>query len=125
MTIKLDEKDSVVCLWMADDIDGDSLMVILQERENSYTLNARLRKRVDDKVFDSEDKKTFYRLLFKPGVTKETALELCDAFWDAAGEKYCMRSIRQLIGGGIREFQTALRKYDSFHERKMPVDSDS
>ena len=128
MTVRLDEKDHVVNVWFADDVDGNDLLVILRRRENQYLLDVRIRLRVDDRVYDSEDEKDFWRVTLKPGITEETALTVCKVFWVTASEKYCMHQICQRVGGGPKKFTRVMKKYAAFHSKEIPketpVDSD-
>ena len=125
MTIKFDKKDHVVNVWFADDINGNNLMTILRRREDRYTLDVRVRQRVDDKIYDSKDKKDFYQATMKPGMTEEAALATCSAFWVTVSERYCMHQINQRVDGGVKKFTKVMRKYEAFHCKEAPTDSDS
>lgn len=124
MTIEFDEKDHVVNVWFADDIDGNNLMMILRRREDGqHVMNVRLREKIDDRVFDSEDRKNFWQMTFKRGVTEEAALVMCNSFWLVASQKYCMHQINQRVDGGPEKFAITMEKYVAFHSKELPVDS--
>lgn len=125
MTMRLDENDHVVNVWFADDVDGNNLVVILRRRENQHVMEVRVRQKVDEKVYDSKDKRTHYRMTFKNGITEETALVMCNSFWVMSSEKYCMHQINQRVDGGVEKFTKTMQKYEAFHCKEIPIDSDS
>lgn len=120
MSFKLDEKDHIVCFWMADDFDDNNFLMLLRRRDGHYVIDYRFRYVKDNRVFDSDDEKNFYQAKFKDlDVTETVAVETCQKMFSVVGTGFSLRNICQRVDGGMDEFVEAMSKYECFHVKTL------
>lgn len=122
MTVELNEKDHIVCIWQADDLDGNNFLMLLRKRDGCYLIDYRFRYRRDEKVFDSKDEKSFYNCVCKPETTETEVFEACKHVFLLISERYCIHSFCQRVDGDLAKFEAVLKKYECFHIKTMPLE---
>lgn len=58
--MEIKDNDYIVGMWFAEAKNGDNWQLTLLKRDNKWLGEYRFRYKVDEKVFDSKDKKSFY-----------------------------------------------------------------
>jgi hypothetical protein len=65
----------MVGIWTCEVPGGDFMVKCFRNSEGKYEADARFRKHVDDKVFDSEDEKFWYKGEITEGATEDQVIE--------------------------------------------------
>lgn len=74
MSIELKPGDYVLGIWVFDN-PPYNLLGIVRKSEGQWIFDVRTRTYVDDKIFDSKDRKRFWQVTYKPDQTEESVLE--------------------------------------------------
>lgn len=119
MSTKLDERDHIACFWFADDLDGNNFLMLLRRREDRWMVDYRFRVVIDEKVFDSTDRKRFFHADFVPGTSEADAFKTCQEMFQLTNKEFCINCICQRVDGGVEKFVEALKKYPCFHSKAI------
>jgi len=113
MSLELSEK--TVGIWAVDMMNGSDFLGAVWRESDNYVIEYRFRYYEDDKVFDSEDKKNWYRAEIPTDRASEEELidamkVVVEALWKKSGGK----RYEILMGsGGVEEMTSALKKWPS------------
>ena len=119
MSIELTDKTiGIWAVWLTD--DSDWLCSAWVEDDN-YVIAYRFRYYVDDKTFDSDDRKSWYRyqIPVQSGGEQKVAVicrTVAESLWRASGGK---RYEIMMASGGIMELMAALEKWPMISMKKV------
>jgi hypothetical protein len=73
--MEIKNTDYILGVWFSENKRGNILVTVKKDVVTGWECECRLRLYVDEKVFDSDDKKTVYRISFDSGLTEEQIAE--------------------------------------------------
>ncbi len=111
MSLKLSE--DTVGIWAVDLMNGSDYLAALWREDDVYVMEYRFRYYVDDKTFDSDDKKNWYRAEIPTAGAEEDDLiraqrMAVEMMWKASGGS---RYELMMGPGGIKEMMADLKKW--------------
>jgi len=113
MSLELSER--TIGIWSVDLMNGSDWLGSVWREGNQYVMEYRFRYHVDDKTFDSKDKKNWYRAKIAANTTTEDELisairTIVKVMWQVSGGK----RYEILMGsGGAPEMMAELKKWPS------------
>lgn len=120
MTVEL---HSVVGIWCVEVATPPSnfMVSLYKNNEARYEIEARLRLYEDDKAFDSEDKKSFWKIKAKDeNVSEEEAIKMCEKLFKEVCIWPTAKPAWKLMKGTMsnEEFLDALSKQPGIHMKR-------
>jgi hypothetical protein len=102
--------DYILAVWFAETDGGDFLMSVKKAKGSDvWDGEYRYRYIKDDKIFDSEDEKSFYTMAI-PDKTEEEVESILDGMFDLMKLKYSGYNEKLTIKGDINKFNKAMIK---------------
>ena len=112
----IEENDYILGFWFAEAGNGDDWLMILLRRGKKYIGEYRFRYKKDDKIFDSEDKKSFYSFSAKTeDVAEDEMVKKLNGFFEMVKLRYSVRAKYIEVKGDFHKFSYLGAQEDFFH----------
>ena len=105
--MNLTENDYILGIWFAEAKDGNNFVMTVKrdkDKPKQWTGEYRFRYKVDDKVFESEDKKSFYEFTISD-LTEEEVLAKIENIFNFIKIGYSAKSEYIEIKGNAEKFR--------------------
>jgi hypothetical protein len=73
--MEIKDTDYILGVWFSESKRGNIMVTVKKDIDTGWECECRLRQYVDEKVFDSDDKKTVYNIAFDNKFTDEQVIE--------------------------------------------------
>lgn len=112
--MEMKEDDYILGVWFAEAPNNDNFMLTLKRDDSpkNWIGEYRFRYLVDDKAFNSDDKKSFYGIKIKDKTENQVIKEMNKALKYVHKEKYTKRNEFVEIKGGLEKFMFRLAQQD-------------
>lgn len=120
--IDLNENTYCLGLWYLEGDGKDWLAAVTRDGDGPMTLRYRFRYYVDDKAFDSNDRKNWYKATCPPHLTEDEIVASIDALVSKMVSEGMRKPWRRVVRGGAEKTMTALRAAPFVHIQTRDLD---
>jgi hypothetical protein len=118
--MEIKDTDYILGVWFSESKRGNIMVTVKKDIDTGWECECRLRQYVDEKVFDSDDKKTVYNIAFDNKFTDEQVIEKISRLYKTKflvlfPDNYEFVEIR----GGADKFMFELAKRDWSNIKRM------
>lgn len=125
MGFKFNEEDFFVCLWHAEDLEGNNFLMFLRRRGEYWFVDCRFRHKLDDKIFDSKDERSFYQTKMPSTTPEPEMLRGCRVVFQKVSEKYGCKCFSQRIDGGAAKMVEVMKRFPDYFHMQVVKEGDS
>src|SRR3990167_671736 len=104
--MEIKETDYILGIWFAEDKNGNNFIMLVKRDKNTpkeWIGEYRFRYKVDDKIFDSDDKKSFYEFSIID-LTEKEVLAKIESFFESIKIVYSFKNEYVEIKGDVQKF---------------------
>ena len=122
----IDEHDYILAIWTLDVCGEINQLISAVRKKDKWACQCRIRVIMDDKVFNSKDKKSFYDMNIKPDATEDEVFEklqrMHEKALDAMRSHYQDKEIRTEVievRGGVERFLEVCKTSKFLHAKEI------